>query len=300
MTVPRTSLAYAAVTPARDEAANLRRVAGCLIDQTLPPSAWIIVDDHSSDETPDVARDLARSLPWATAIPPRAATGKPERIELGRRSGRDVVAFIVGLAAIETTPDVVVKLDCDLSFGPRYFERLIAEFAADARLGIASGCAYEYENGAWRRRHATGSRVRGASRAYRWSCLEDVLPLEERLGWDLIDELKARRRGWTTRSLVDLPFRHHRPVGARDGAWSAWTAQGELAHYCGYRVSYLLLRTLHRSRMEPAALGLLWGFAASALRRESRHPDAALRASLRDEQRLRHLPRRAREAVGFA
>ena len=37
----------------------------------------------------------------------------------------------------------------------------------------------------------TGSTVWGATRAYRWECLQQVLPLEERLGWDGIDEFKA-------------------------------------------------------------------------------------------------------------
>ena len=66
-------------------------------------------------------------------------------------------------------------------------------------------------------------------------------PLEERMGWDGIDELRAELRGWRTRALRDLPFRHHRPEGARDGARrSAYAAQGRAAHYMGYRPSYLV------------------------------------------------------------
>ena len=293
-------LTYAAVTPARNEGANLRRLAACLAAQTLPPTAWVIVDDDSTDETAAIARDLAQTTPWVRAVTtsPRAEAGGA--IELGRRSGRDVIAFAAGLEALETLADVVVKVDADISFGPRYFERLVGEFDADERLGIASGCAHEFENGAWRKRHVTGTRVRGASRAYRRACLEAVLPLEERLGWDVIDELEARLHGWRTRSLVELPFRHHRSVGARDGTRLAWAAQGELAHYCGYRISYLLLRALHRARSDRAALALLRGYLAAALRGEPRYAGDAVRASLREEQRLRHLGRRAREALGRA
>ena len=47
----------------------------------------------------------------------------------------------------------------------------------------------------------TGSTVWGATRAYRWECLQRVLPLEERLGWDGIDEFKANALGWRTETL---------------------------------------------------------------------------------------------------
>jgi glycosyltransferase involved in cell wall biosynthesis len=292
------ALTYAAVTPARNEAANLRRVASCLARQTQRPAEWVIVDDGSTDETPSIARELAQQVPWVRVVSLENGQPGTEQIRLGRRSGRDVAAFSAGLAALADLPEVVVKLDADVSFEPHYFERLLAEFAADPTLGIASGCAYELENGSWRPRHVTGSRVRGATRAYRRSCLEHVLPLEQRLGWDFVDELQARLRGWKTRSLPGLAFRHHRRMGERDGARRGWVAQGEVAYYCGYRLPYIVLRTLHRCRKEPAAVALLGGFAASALRRHGRHPDPALRALLREEQRLRHLPRRAREATG--
>ncbi len=292
-------LTYAAVSPARNEEANLRRLGACLADQTRPPTAWVIVDDGSTDETPTIAQELARETPWITTISSRHEQAPDGQLRLGRRSGRDVMAFTAGLSPLEKAPDVVVKLDCDVSFEQDFFERLLAEFEGEPSLGIASGTAYERENGSWEPRHVTGSRVRGATRAYRRACLDELLPLEERLGWDVVDEIQARLRGWSTRSVADLPFRHHRRVGERDGARLQWTMQGEVAHYCGYRLSYLVLRALHRCRQDPAALGLIQGFFVSSLRRKRRHPNAAVRALVREEQRLRYLPRRAREAIGW-
>jgi poly-beta-1,6-N-acetyl-D-glucosamine synthase len=295
-----TTLSYAVVTPARNEAANLRRLAQCVTAQTVRPSAWIVVDDGSSDDTAAIAYELARTEPWISVISSPAAREGGDQLERGRRSGRDVTAFMAGLAALGNPPDIVVKVDADISFGPGYFEVLLLEFESDPKLGIASGGANEFEGGEWRRRNATGSRVRGASRAYRWACLQDVLPLERRLGWDVVDEVSARLRGWRTRTVGHLRFRHHRAVGARDGSRAAWAAQGEVAYYCGYRPSYLLLRTVRRARGESAALALLSGFAAAALRGAPRHHDDALRDLVREEQRLRHLPRRVRETLGLA
>ena len=50
----------------------------------------------------------------------------------------------------------------------------------------------------------------------------------ERLGWDGIDEFKANALGWRTTAFEELPFRHHRPEGERDG--SAWRARSEPGH----------------------------------------------------------------------
>jgi glycosyltransferase involved in cell wall biosynthesis len=285
-------LTYAAITPARDEASSLLRLADALDAQTATPVRWIVVDNGSTDGTADVLRSLRRRHSWVRSlqVPAQAplAPGAPV-----------VRAFHAGLAALDVGVDVVVKLDADVTFDPAYFESLLSAFADDPTLGIASGSCWEEHNGSWREMHVTGDHVRGATRAYRRACLDDVLPLAERMGWDGIDELQANVRGWQTRTVRGLRFYHHRSVGERDGAWHRrWVAQGRGAYYLGYRPTYLLLRTMHRARREPAAVAMLWGYTAGLLGREPRFHDTRARNLLRESQRLRNLRARAREASG--
>ena len=288
------SLSYAVVTPVRDEAANLDRLGACLAAQAVTPTAWVIVDTGSSDATLDVAQELEDALPWASTAGIAENGGHV-------RGGPIVRAFQAGIESLDPRADLVAKVDADVSFEGDYFARLVQAFTDNASLGIASGTCYEEEAGAWRPRYGTGLSVWGAARVYRAACLEDVLPLEERIGWDGIDVLRAHAGGWETRIIEDLPFRHHRPEGIRDGArHRAWAAQGSAAYYMGYRPSYLLARTVHRALREPAALAMLTAFAAAGLRREPRCADRAVRTSLREQQRLRHLPLRLREARGRA
>jgi biofilm PGA synthesis N-glycosyltransferase PgaC len=287
---------YAILTPARDEARNLRRLARCLAGQSVPPLAWVIVDDGSTDGTAELARELAARHAWVRALGVGDGVGD---LVAGREAGRDVRAFHAGLAAVPDEADVVLKVDADVSLGRTYFERLLAVFDEDPALGIASGTCLERSGGGWRPRHTTGTSVWGAARAYRRACLDAVLPLEERMGWDGIDELKAQAHGWRTRTLPELTFRHNRPEGARDASpWAAWSLRGRASHYMGYRPTYLALRSLGRARREPAALGLLAGYARAALRREPRCEDLDVRARLRRPQRWRHLRARSREAAG--
>jgi poly-beta-1,6-N-acetyl-D-glucosamine synthase len=286
------TLSYALVTPARNEAANLRRLAAAVERQTVAPAAWVVVDNGSTDATADVARELAERREWAHVLWVAPETG-------AARGAPIVRAFNAGLRALPAAADVVVKLDADVSFAPDFFERLLARFAADDRLGMASGICYEHHGKDWRIDSGAREHVRGATRAYRWECLQAVSPLEERMGWDGIDEVKANLRGWRTTFFADLPFYHHRPLGEREGArLSKWTGQGDMHHYMGYRVSYLTLRALYRARRDPLALAMLWGYAEAAARRRPRCPDADVRAYLRDQQSLRRLPLRLREVLG--
>lgn len=288
-------MTYAIVTPARDEAVNLPRLAHSLASQTVLPDEWVVVDDGSTDGTDALAAALARRYGWMQVLSSSGAETGP--LAGGCVSGREVLVFNAGVERLSDRPDIIIKVDADISFEPDYFERLLDEFAADPALGIASGTCYERERGEWRPRYVTGVHARGASRAYRRRCLQEVSPLEVRLGWDGVDELKATVRGWRTRSFSHLRFFHHRPV-RRDGSTRTWIASGGTAHYLGYRGLYVALRALHHARRNPAALALLWGYAWAALRREGRLPDPEVRAFLREYQSLRELPTRAREALG--
>jgi glycosyltransferase involved in cell wall biosynthesis len=277
-------LPYALVTPVRSERVNLERLAAALAVQTTRPRRWIIVDNGSDDGTAGLAAKLASTHDWISmiAIPgeARAVPGAPI-----------VRAFHAGLAELGELPDLVVKLDADVSMERDHFERIGQAFVEDSSLGIAGGTCLEQDvDGRWLPIEVAEGHVRGAVRVYRRECLEQLLPLVERVGWDGLDELKATVLGWTTRTLPDLAFRHHRRLGARDGAPTArWRAQGEAAWFMGYRFSYLVLRSLHHARRDRAALSMITAFLGAAARRDERYADVVVRRHLRQTQRLRTL-----------
>lgn len=283
---------YAVITPVRDEAENLPRLAACFAAQTIRPRTWTIVDNGSSDDTLEIAHRIAAEHSWVHVLS-LPGTLSPDR-------GAPVVrALQAGIAALTEPPEIVVNVDADISVEPDYFEVLLGKFDAYSSLGIASGSAFELQKGAWRQRHVTGSTVWGASRAYRWECLQEILPFEERVAWDGIDEFRANARGWRTQAFEELPFRHHRREGERDGStWRARRNQGHAAYYVGYRPWYLVLRALWHTRREPAALAMVWGYAEAALKRDQQSPDHSGRAYLRHQQSLRTLRLRALEAAG--
>jgi biofilm PGA synthesis N-glycosyltransferase PgaC len=283
-------LTYSLVTSARDEAENLPRLAACVARQIRRPQEWIIVDNGSVDSTVEIAAGLADEHEWI-----RLLFVPPDPAQHGAHESR---AFASGVDALAVEPGVVVKLDADVSFEDDYFDRLLASFESNPSLGIASGICLEEGPQGWQATYSTRSHARGATRAYRWACWQIVSPLEQRLSWDTVDELKARAAGWTVVTIAALPFRHHRKASTRDGIWRASVRLGIEAHYLAYRPSYFVARSLYRSLQNPAATGLLWGYVSAAARRRSRLPDEAVRRMLREEQRLRHLRTRVLESRG--
>ena len=283
------------VTPARNEAENLQRLGGCLAAQTWRPDAWLIVDNGSTDGTQGVARELARIHPWIRLVSIRSDSA-PTR---GRSSVR---AFNAGVMGEHASADLVTGLDADVSFGAEYFDSLRIEFSRNPKLGIASGLCYEFEGGKWTPVHVTSPNLRGASLTYRWECLAQLLPLEARpMGWEAIGIVRARVRGWETVLFSDLHYFHHRPTGARDvNRFASYAEDGDTAYYMSYRPSYMLLRTLYRAfgSHDPAATGLAWGYARSAVGCRPRHPEPGVREFTRANQSPTKWLIRTREALG--
>jgi glycosyltransferase involved in cell wall biosynthesis len=282
-------LTYAIITPARNERDNLRRLAESVLAQDHQPVSWVIVDDGSDDGMDAVARDLAGRHASIQLV----ETGEDAAsLAMGRRRGRDLLAFRRGLSGLPTPVDVFVKVDADTSFDPDYFTRLLDRFREQPNLGIAGGTCYEELDGEWERIKVSGSHPRGASRAYRWDLLDTVFALEPEMGWDGVDEVMAELRGYQTAGFTDFGFRHHRKVGEREGRLRAGSALGRQAWYMGYRPSYLLLRALYRAKENFTSLAMIWGYASSAASGAPQCPIPTVTHRVRERQRLRVVMRR--------
>ena len=142
----------------RNERENLLRLGRLPRGADRAPAAWIVVDNGSDRRLARGGTRAAARLPWMSVIEIR----RRRRPSPGRRScGHSTPAY----GALEVEPDVVVKLDADVSFEPDYFARQLAAFDADDRLGISSGTCLELEDGEWQadRRHR-GPRPRCGAR----------------------------------------------------------------------------------------------------------------------------------------
>lgn len=278
------------ISPVRNESAHLERVARAMAAQTRPPDLWLVVDDHSGDGTWERAERLAGEIPFIEVLraPEQPLPDPRDRLA----SAAAPRTFNFGLDSVDSGAFThIAKLDGDMELPPQYFERILGEFAADPELGMAGGLRNELVHGKWRlERIPTEHHVNGALKCYSRECFEAIGGIEERLGWDTIDETVARMRGFRTRSFEDLVAVHHRPWASADGTLRGRARYGAAAYIVHFPTWWVALRSLKVAAARPevlSGLAFLYGYVRAALRRTPRVEDGEFRRAVHREIRGR-------------
>jgi glycosyltransferase involved in cell wall biosynthesis len=276
------------VTPARDEAPHLERTIRAVAAQTQRPDLWLIVDDGSTDATPEIIARAAAELPFVRVLrAPQTTSNGSDRLAVAAEAR----AFNLALETIDLDDYTHVgKLDADVELPTEYFERLLERFDAQPRLGVAGGGLLERGRGGWQPAKVPAYHVRGALKLYSRECFAAIGGVEERLGWDTIDETYARMEGFSTRSFPELAARHHRPVATRGGTLRGRARHGQCAYILRYGSWWIALRSLKVACSRPyglSGIAFLYGYVRAAVRREDRVEDDRFRRFVAHELRRR-------------
>ena len=259
---------YIIVSPVKDEQQYIETTIKSIVSQTVKPSIWVIVDDCSSDSTPEIVERYRKDHPWISLI-------KTKRDDK-RQPGAPVInAFNWGYETVKDKPyDFIVKLDADLRLEPDYFERLITEFANNNKLGITSGIYLEESEHGWASIEMPSYHAAGACKMVRKKCFDQIGGFIPAKGWDTIDEIKAQCRGWETRHFADNPFYHLKIEGSGIGLPRTNIMHGEIYHATGGGFVFLTFKVVDRMVFgKPffiAGALMLYGFARAALTRKQR------------------------------
>ena len=277
---------YLLVSPARDEAAHMRRTLDSVIAQTEPPALWVIVDDGSTDATPEILAEYAAAHSWIRPV---------TRTDRGRRAvGPGVIeAFEAGLATVDPAAfDHLCKLDLDLDLPRGYFAALMDRMAAEPRLGTCSGKPwYRDARGRWISEKCGDEHSVGMTKFYRTACFRAIGGFERAVMWDAIDCHRARSLGWIARAFDDpaLAFEHLRPMGSSErGVLAGRARHGAGQYYMRSHPLYFAATALYRMTRPPyvsGGLAMLWGYLAAWARGAPRMEDDALAAFIRACQR---------------
>jgi poly-beta-1,6-N-acetyl-D-glucosamine synthase len=255
---------YVVITPMRNERATIDSTLESVCAQTVRPTLWIVLVDGSTDGSRERVQEYAQRHPFIRCV------DLPDR-------GFDLVGQGVaevlnrGLALIRDVPsDYVSKLDADLDLPHDYFERLLTLMEQDPRLGLTSGQPYVQENGVRvLERHSTYF-PSGTARLYRRAALDQIGEFVRSVGWDTVDILRLRMRGFTTRMVHDLQYHHMRRMGTRRGYIDGMVRDGRNAYLTGYTPWFFFLRALFNGRSFPYVVRtacMLWGYAGAFARR---------------------------------
>lgn len=251
---------YLVISPVKDEERYVEHTLRSMVNQIHRPTRWIIVDDGSTDRTPELIERHSREHPFIHVV--RNPPGQP------RQPGSAVVrAFQRGweeAARLGVKHDAVVKLDCDLSFDPDYFKTLLERFDADPRLGIASGVYFESPaGGEWDEVGMPSYHAAGAAKVVRADCWKEIGGFVAARGWDTVDEIRAMTRGWRTTHFRDLRMKHWKREGTGIGPIRTSAMHGEIYFLTGGGWFFFLLKVMHRAKGSPfgiGALAMVWGY----------------------------------------
>jgi glycosyltransferase involved in cell wall biosynthesis len=278
---------YCVVTPAYNEQDHLQATIDSMVAQQYLPALWIIVDDGSEDGTWSIIEKAAEQHAWIEGY---RREHKRNPAEDGLVLASEAQAFLDGYELAESRfPDseYIVKLDADLKFEPDYFAALIEQFRTDPQLGIAGGVIYEQRNGHLVKEKVSEDHVRGATKIYRRTCYRDIGGMPPLFGWDVVDEMAARARGWHVRSFDEATLIHLRPTASRGGRFKGWSRNGYMAYYIGISPLRMLMRSLYRlfaaGDMVQAG-GLTYGYFSHFLKFAPKLPDPELRHLVRDHE----------------
>ncbi|MEH6763806.1 MAG: glycosyltransferase [Aequorivita antarctica] len=196
------------IIPAHNEESLIGNMLQSIVDQTVLPTKVLVVNDASTDSTPKIIQQFSEKYLFIESI-------FHDSEALHAPGSKVVNAFYKGFETLDNNFDLIGKFDADLILPSDYFEKVIALFTSDEKIGIAGGNLYiERENGWDFEAISEKTKVRGPIKLYRKACFEEIGGLKKSIGWDTVDELLAQYHGWKIKTDTSLHVKHLKPTGA--------------------------------------------------------------------------------------
>lgn len=198
---------FCIIIPAHNEEAYLESTLQSFVEQTLLPNKLIVVNDGSTDNTQKIIDSFSKRHAFIESINFKSSN-------LHEPGSKVINAFYKGYETLQTPYDLIGKFDADIILPPNYFEKIVALFASDEKIGIAGGNLYIQKDLTWEFESISKkTKVRGPIKLYRTKCLDEIGGLKRSIGWDTVDGLLAEYHGWRIETDTSLHVKHLKPTG---------------------------------------------------------------------------------------
>ena len=272
---------YLLISPCRNEADFMINTLDSVLNQSVLPAKWVIVDDGSTDATPDILRQYAEKHDFIQIV---------TRENRGHRSvGPGVIeAFYAGLETVDLNDyQYVCKLDLDLELPATYFAALIGKMKANPRIGTCSGKPYNRRGNRLVSEKRGDEMSVGMTKFYRVTCFQQIGGFVSEVMWDAIDCHRCRQLGWIACSWdqPEIRFVHLRVMGSsQTSVYAGRMRHGYGQYFMGTSVVYMFATSVYRMIHPPYVLGglaMFWGYLKSAIKRLPKYHDKPLRQFVR-------------------
>ena len=262
-------LNYILVTPAKNEEKELPKLVQSIARQTVKPMVWVIVDDGSTDDTPNIIREAQEKYDWIKSV---RLDEHPR--DLGKR-----YAYVCNTGfdfAIEYCKahgnihyDYIGNIDADMVLETEFFEKLIKEFKKNPKLGIVSGSVYSNIRDELVLEEDREDLPMGSPRLWRKECFEETGGYPIGYSADSISNVLAKLKGWELKRFGEIKAIQARKTSSAEGLWNGYKTHGISAYFRNYHPLFALTKGLKYSFESPYYIGIayLYGYFSSVLRR---------------------------------
>ncbi|MBZ4646272.1 MAG: glycosyltransferase [Clostridia bacterium] len=269
---------YIIVTPCKNEEVNISKLIESIASQTIRPVLWVIIDDGSTDRTPDIIADAIYQHSWIQSI-----KFNYERRDRGLhlaniiREGFDYGTDYCKTRQIEY--DYLSNIDSDIVLENTFFEDMIDIFEEDSTLGVASGGIYHQKNGRLVCAKINKSEPSGACLVIRKSCFMQCGGIFVSYAWESVLNTKAKLRNWNTRRYDDIVAVESRGTNSAEGYWKGYVYKGECAFFLQFYPLHVLTKSIMYLFKKPHFIGLayLYGYTMNLILRKPQIDDEEIK-----------------------
>lgn len=269
---------YVLITPVKDEEKLLLDVAESVINQTVKPALWLIIDDGSIDSSPKIIHGLVSRYPWIKTIRlPHHPRDIVFHVSYVYKSGFDFLLKYCKRNNINY--NFIASMDADTVLEKEYFEKIMHEFKTNEKLGIASGGLYHEINGKLELSGQAENFPSGTGRVWSKECFFDTDGFSLEPSADSISNVKAILRGWHIQRFNEIHMLEKRLTSSAQGLWNGYKYNGYMAYYLNKNPILILLNIFNYTLKRPHYTGIafLLGYIKPVIKNEERISDREIR-----------------------
>ena len=270
---------YILVTAAKNEGENLPKLVQAVAEQTIKPVLWVIADDGSMDNTPEIIKEAKEKYGWIQSI---RLNSEVESRDIGLHLSRvmmKVTEFAIGYCGRnEIKYDYIGNVDGDIILEKTFFEKMINEFEKDPKLGIAGSGTQYVEGDEIIQPEGNEEEPSGGDMLIRRECFEDCGGIQLSCCWDSVLKAKARLRGWKTKRFEHVKAIETRIPGS-ENYWKRGIHSGWSAYHLNLNPIHVLIKSLKLLYKNPHYFGIAYlvGYFISLIKREEKIKDEEMR-----------------------
>jgi len=216
-------MSYVAITIAKDEEDFISKTIESVLNQTVKPSVYVVVDDGSSDSTPEIVRSYKdQGVHYCRVLGERLEV-RSYNLARAVNVGFNFASFLV------PDWDYALKLDADSVIGEDYMDIMLSYMRKHWNLGIMSGCITDRKM--WRGRPSDGAKV------YRRQCWDDIGGMDYVIGWDTHGIVKANMLGYST---LNIPVFYNEKRTSKRESLKEWYLTGATRYFLGFPLWHTL------------------------------------------------------------